>query len=56
VWEEGAQMQGVSIVGEEGKGNMYSKATKGVAREEASMPCKEKSTEKGKKIKESEGE
>jgi len=49
-------MQGVSIVDEEGKGNMCNKAIKGAAREEASMPCKEKSIEKGKKVKESEGE
>jgi len=41
-------MQGVSIVGEKGKGNACGKATKGIARGEASAPYKGKSTGKGK--------
>jgi len=46
-------MQGVSIVGEEGKGSTCSKATKGAARGEASMPCKGKGVGKGEEVEES---
>ena len=52
---KGAQMQRVSIVGEEGKGSMCGKATKDIARGEASVPCKGKSTRKGEEVKESRG-
>jgi len=48
-------MQRVSIVGEEGKGSMCGKATKDIARGEASVPCKGKSTRKGEEVKESRG-
>ena len=54
VWEEGAQMQGVSIVGEKQKGSTYGKVTKGTVREEASMSYKGKSIEKGEKVEEGE--
>jgi len=53
VWGEGAQMQRVSIVGEEEKGSMCGKATKGAAREEACAPCKGKSIGKGEEVEES---
>jgi len=49
-------MQGVSIVGEEGKGDMYGKATKGAARGEAGTYCKGKSIGKGEKVEKSRGE
>jgi len=44
-------MQGVSIVDEGKKGDVCGKATKGTAREEASMSCKGKSV--GKEVEES---
>jgi len=39
----------VSVVGKEGKGSMYSEATKGTLTERAGIPCKEKSTGRRKK-------
>jgi len=56
VWKEGAQMQGVPIVEKEGKGSACGKVTKGIAREEASAPCKGKSAGKGEEVEKSRGE
>ena len=46
-------MQRVSIVGEEEKGSICGKTTKGAAREEACAPCKGKSIGKGEEVEES---
>jgi len=48
-------MQEVSIVDEKGKGSTCGKATKGTARGEASVPCKEKSIGKEEEVEESRG-
>ena len=46
-------MQGVSIVSEKEKGSACGKVTKGTARGETGVPCKEKSIGKGEEVKES---
>ena len=48
-------MQGVSIMGKEGKSSAYGKAAKGIPTKGASMPYKGRSAEREKKIEEGKG-